>query len=116
MPRDEDRDDRDRRDSRRDDRRDDRRSGDRRDDRRSDRRSRERRDDRGRDNGRFEDELTESTSLLIRNVSYRVRSDEIRQIMAKYGEVRDVYIPTDYSTNRPRGFAFVEFLDPRDAK
>jgi FUS-interacting serine-arginine-rich protein 1 len=45
-----------------------------------------------------------------------VRSDEIRQIMAKYGEVRDVYIPTDYSTNRPRGFAFVEFLDPRDAK
>jgi len=35
--------------------------------------------------------------------------------MEKHGEVRDVYIPLDYNTKRPRGFAFVEFYDARDA-
>jgi RNA recognition motif-containing protein len=37
-------------------------------------------------------------------------------MMGKYGEVRDVYIPTDYHTRKPRGFAFVEFPDSRDAR
>jgi RNA recognition motif-containing protein len=36
--------------------------------------------------------------------------------MDKYGEIRDVYIPTDYHTRKPRGFAFVEFADHRDAR
>ena len=35
--------------------------------------------------------------------------------MTQYGDVRDVYIPTDYHTQQPRGFAFVEFFDERDA-
>jgi RNA recognition motif-containing protein len=37
-------------------------------------------------------------------------------MMEKYGNVRDVYIPTDYHTRQPRGFAFVEFTDSRDAR
>jgi RNA recognition motif-containing protein len=37
-------------------------------------------------------------------------------MMEKYGDVRDVYIPTDYHTRKPRGFAFVEFTDSRDAR
>ncbi|CAE7477466.1 Srsf10 [Symbiodinium microadriaticum] len=37
-------------------------------------------------------------------------------MMTKYGEVRDVYIPTDHYTKRPRGFCFVEFFDGRDAR
>ena len=28
----------------------------------------------------------------------------------------DVYIPRNYSTNEPRGFAFVRFVDKRDAE
>ena len=36
-------------------------------------------------------------------------------MMEKYGEVKDVYIPTDYYTRRPRGFAFVEFLNADEA-
>jgi len=54
-------------------------------------------------------------SLLVRNLSYNVRSEEIKRIMVRYGEVRDVYIPTDFYSKRPRGFAFVEFFDKRDA-
>lgn len=57
-----------------------------------------------------------AASLLVRNLSYRVTSDEIRRMMTKYGEVRDVYIPMDHYTKRPRGFCFVEFFDGRDAR
>ncbi len=96
MPRD-DRDDR-RESDRRDDRRRDSRDRDdyrRRDDRDDRRRDDRRRDDR-RDNGDrdLRDKGEISKSLLVRNVSYKVRSDEIRHVMEKYGEVRDVYIPT----------------------
>ena len=34
----------------------------------------------------------------------------------RFGDVRDVYIPLDYYTKKPRGFAFVEFHDARDAR
>ncbi|EER12720.1 FUS-interacting serine-arginine-rich protein, putative [Perkinsus marinus ATCC 50983] len=39
----------------------------------------------------------------------------LREAFEKYGEIRDVYIPLDYYSRRPRGFGFVEFSDPRDA-
>lgn len=55
-------------------------------------------------------------SLIVRNVAYDVTSNEIRDLFDRYGRVRDVYIPLDYHSKRPRGFAFVEFLDPEDAR
>jgi FUS-interacting serine-arginine-rich protein 1 len=30
--------------------------------------------------------------------------------------VRDVYIPRNYYTQQPRGFAFIEFTDPKDCE
>eukprot|EP00602_Paraphysomonas_sp_CaronLab_P007579 CAMPEP_0185021480 /NCGR_PEP_ID=MMETSP1103-20130426/4166_1 /TAXON_ID=36769 /ORGANISM="Paraphysomonas bandaiensis, Strain Caron Lab Isolate" /LENGTH=197 /DNA_ID=CAMNT_0027553025 /DNA_START=34 /DNA_END=625 /DNA_ORIENTATION=- len=59
---------------------------------------------------------TSASSLLVRNISYNVSSSEIRRMFEKYGDVRDVYIPLDHYTQRPRGFAFVEFHDGRDAR
>lgn len=32
-----------------------------------------------------------------------------------FNKVRDVYIPQDFHTGKPRGFAFCEFHDERDA-
>ena len=37
------------------------------------------------------------------------RSDDLREMFTKYGPVRDVYIPLDYYTREPRGFAYVEY-------
>ena len=55
-------------------------------------------------------------SLLVKNLSFEVRSDDLRKLFEKYGEVRDIYIPLDYNSKRPRGFAFVEFINPADAR
>ncbi len=68
--------------------------------RRSSSRSEKKMGDRGRERDRERSQSRgsrpdggETTSLLIRNLSYRVRADEIRRLMVRYGEVRDVYIP-----------------------
>lgn len=36
--------------------------------------------------------------------------------MSKYGEVRDVYIPPDFETGKPRGFCFCEFFTAKGAR
>jgi RNA recognition motif-containing protein len=35
-----------------------------------------------------------TTSLLVRNLSFQIRSDELKRLFGKYGEIRDVYLPT----------------------
>ena len=34
----------------------------------------------------------------------------------KFGDVGDVFIPTDRESGRPRGFAFVRFYNKKDAE
>jgi len=57
-----------------------------------------------------------SMSLFVRNVAYDMTDDELRRVFLKYGHVRDVYVPKDYHTQEPRGFAYVQFEDIRDAE
>jgi hypothetical protein len=42
---------------------------------------------------------------------YACRGDDLRREAEKFGEVRDVYIPKDFHTKRPKGLAFIEFQD-----
>ncbi|KAK4798809.1 hypothetical protein SAY86_031135 [Trapa natans] len=54
-------------------------------------------------------------SLLVRNIPLDCRPEELRVPFERFGPVRDVYLPKDYYSGEPRGFAFVEFVDPYDA-
>jgi len=56
-----------------------------------------------------------NTSLYVRNVPDGTRQEELKNLFGKYGAISDVYVPMDYFTRRPRGFAYVQFEDPRDA-
>ncbi|KAF4696359.1 hypothetical protein FOZ60_000810 [Perkinsus olseni] len=56
-----------------------------------------------------------SCSLLVRNLPDDLNPMRLRDAFERFGYVRDVYIPLDYYSKRPRGFGFVEFDDPRDA-
>jgi len=53
----------------------------------------------------------EIMSVIVKNMSDYVTPDRLREEFEKFGEVRDSYIPLHYHTRRPRGFAFVEFVD-----
>ncbi|KAI3793335.1 hypothetical protein L1987_35952 [Smallanthus sonchifolius] len=54
-------------------------------------------------------------SLLVRNIPLNFRPEELRVPFERFGVVRDVYLPKNYYTGEPRGFAFVQFVDPYDA-
>ncbi|PNW73811.1 hypothetical protein CHLRE_13g573650v5 [Chlamydomonas reinhardtii] len=54
-------------------------------------------------------------SVLVRNIPLHMTVDDLRKKFEKFGELRDVYIPRDYYTQRSRGFGFIEFRDARDA-
>ncbi|XP_065649054.1 serine/arginine-rich splicing factor 2 isoform X1 [Hydra vulgaris] len=56
------------------------------------------------------------TSVFVRNVHHDVRSEDLRRIFEKYGDISDVYIPLDYYTREPRGFAYVQFDYEDDAE
>ncbi|KAJ7980572.1 Serine/arginine-rich SC35-like splicing factor [Quillaja saponaria] len=55
------------------------------------------------------------TSLLVRNLRHDCRQEDLRRPFGQFGQVKDIYLPKDYYTGEPRGFGFVQFLDPTDA-
>ncbi|GAB2266841.1 Arginine/serine-rich splicing factor scl25a transcript I [Dionaea muscipula] len=56
-----------------------------------------------------------STSLLVRNLHRDCRPEDLRGQFGRFGPIKDIYLPRDYYSGEPRGFGFVEFLDPADA-
>ncbi|KAK2196847.1 bifunctional RNA recognition motif domain/RNA-binding domain superfamily/Nucleotide-binding alpha-beta plait domain superfamily [Babesia duncani] len=54
-------------------------------------------------------------SLLVRNLKFETSPEKLKTAFSKYGDIRDVYLPLDYYTKRPRGFGFVEFYSADDA-
>ena len=55
-------------------------------------------------------------SLLIRNVSVDITSQDLTIAFGRIGEVRDVYIPRDFHSQQPKGFAFIEYATPEMAR
>jgi RNA recognition motif-containing protein len=53
--------------------------------------------------------------LFVGNLPYDTSEAELRQHFSAAGAVTFVSLPKDRETNRPRGFAFVEFGDPAQA-
>jgi RNA recognition motif-containing protein len=55
-------------------------------------------------------------NIFVGNLDYRTTEDQLREAFAQYGSVDRVNIMTDRDTGQPRGFAFVEMADSREAK
>lgn len=56
------------------------------------------------------------TNIFVGNLSYQTTQDELHAAFAQYGNVERVNIVTDRDTGQPRGFAFVEMSDAREAE
>ncbi|XP_052885800.1 serine/arginine-rich SC35-like splicing factor SCL30A isoform X2 [Gossypium arboreum] len=67
---------------------------------------------RGRYGGRARDL---PTSLLVRNLRHDCRPEDLRRPFERFGPLKDIYLPKDYYTGEPRGFGFVQYVDPADA-
>ncbi len=55
------------------------------------------------------------TNIFVGNLSYQTTQEELQAAFAQYGAVERVNIITDRDTGQPRGFAFVEMTEKRDA-
>lgn len=55
-------------------------------------------------------------NIYIGNLNYRVREEDLKQVMEEYGAVDSVKIIKDRETGRSKGFAFVEMTNEEDAK
>ena len=54
-------------------------------------------------------------SIYVGNLPYTAKSEELKELFARYGEVSRATVIMDRETNRPRGFAFVEMTDQAEA-
>jgi RNA recognition motif-containing protein len=50
-----------------------------------------------------------SATLFVGNVAYDVTENELQSLFAQHGNVTKVNLMVDRVTQKPRGFAFVEF-------
>lgn len=66
--------------------------------------------------GRGDDSASSGlTKLYIGNISYDTDASQLEEYFGQYGEVSNVYVPTDRYSGEPRGFAFLA-MKPDDAQ
>ncbi|TPX67671.1 hypothetical protein SpCBS45565_g03651 [Spizellomyces sp. 'palustris'] len=57
----------------------------------------------------------EVRSLFIRGLSDTTRSQDLLEAFQTYGTVTDCYLPRDYYTGKPRGFAYIQYATQEEA-
>jgi len=55
-------------------------------------------------------------NIYIGNLSYKVRENDLKEVMEDYGTVESLKIIKDRDTGRSKGFAFVEMPNDNDAQ
>jgi cold-inducible RNA-binding protein len=56
------------------------------------------------------------TNIFVGNLSFKTTQEDLLATFSQYGTVERVNIITDRDTGQPRGFAFVEMPDKREAE
>jgi RNA recognition motif-containing protein len=55
------------------------------------------------------------SKVFVGNLDFNTSRDEVQSLFSQIGSIRDVFLPTDRESGRPRGFAFVEYENEEDA-
>jgi cold-inducible RNA-binding protein len=56
------------------------------------------------------------TNIFVGNLSFQTSQEDLTATFAQYGPVERVNIVTDRDSGQPRGFAFVEMTERKDAE
>lgn len=54
-------------------------------------------------------------SILVKNLNFKTNADGLKRDFERFGDIKDVYIPLDYRSQRAKGFGFIEFYHSEDA-
>src|SRR5207253_8024864 len=65
--------------------------------------------------GRAESDGMMPSKVFVGNLDFNTTKTEVQNLFAQVGEIKDVFLPMDRESGRPRGFAFVEFASDEDA-
>ena len=57
-----------------------------------------------------------ASKLFVGNLNFKTTREELEGLFGQVGQIREVFIPTERETGRPRGFAFIEFAEEADAQ
>ena len=63
-----------------------------------------------------EEELVGTVPLMVRNLVFRTRQEDLLELFSPHGTVVDVFIPWDHERRRIRGFAFVRMQNAAQAE
>lgn len=56
------------------------------------------------------------SKVFVGNLEFKTTQREVEELFSQAGSIREVFLPADRATGRPRGFAFVEFSDEAGAR
>src|SRR3954454_9325892 len=56
-----------------------------------------------------------AAKVFVGNLNFNTSREEVETLFTQVGKPRDVFMPNDRETGRPRGFAFVEFETEEEA-
>src|SRR5688572_3994645 len=56
-----------------------------------------------------------ASKVFVGNLDFNTTRAEVQTLFSQVGEIKDVFLPTDRESGRPRGFGFVEFASDEDA-
>ena len=56
-----------------------------------------------------------ASKVFVGNLNFNTTRDELEALFAQIGTPRDVFMPVERESGRPRGFAFVEFETDEEA-
>ncbi len=54
--------------------------------------------------------------IFVGNLAFSTTRNDLEALFGEVGAIKDVFLPTERGTGRPRGFAFVEFESDEDAQ
>lgn len=52
-------------------------------------------------------DISNTHSLLVLNIPFRARAEDLRPDFSRFGQVADIYIPRSRVSGESRGFAYV---------
>ena len=58
----------------------------------------------------------QGSKLYVGNLNFDAREDQLKELFAPFGEIKDLTIIKDKFSGRSKGFGFVEFSSPKDAE